>query len=112
MTLTELASKLQARGVRGQVRSHGSMMVSRTHNPLPDSENSFNVLLVHDKWYIQTWAPRAYEIPQSADIVECCVVCFWCSNSQMRRVAQDVVDRFELRLLEDDEMERLLSQDL
>src|SRR4051794_22270666 len=109
VTLNQLRDSLKARGIRAELRSDQMMMVSETPNPLPDTENSFIVQHAGGKWYIQTWAPRVYEIPESADVLECCLACFASSKAAMWRVLQDLAYRFQLRLLDDDEMERLFE---
>ena len=59
-------------------------------------------------WYLGTWLPVGYKISTDQDLVELCSACM-VGKSAMYRVPEEVVARFQLQELGDEEYERVFG---
>jgi len=106
--LTEALAKL---GLVGQMQSEDQLIVSTQHGPVwPNRGNSFWLSRKQGTWYLSTWLPAGYRVPPDQDLVALCSACIG-GPSAMYRVPAEVIARFSLQELEDDEYERLLPSD-
>ena len=105
---TELTSALNAIGLTGQQRSPDLLVVSAQRGPVyPDRGNSFCLSLRSGSWYLSTWLPACYRIPEGQDVVAVCSACMGFGTSAMYQVPDEIASRFGLEEISDDEFERL-----
>jgi hypothetical protein len=76
----------------------------------PNRGNSFWLSRKAGAWYLSTWLPVGYRVPPDQDLVALCSACMG-GRSAMYRVPPEVIERFGLQELEDNEYERLFSSD-
>ncbi|HEV3166686.1 MAG TPA: hypothetical protein VGZ22_21855 [Isosphaeraceae bacterium] len=69
--------------------------------------NSFKVSRKAGRWYLVTWSPVLYLIPPVADLPALCLDCLRSSSSPIAVVPHEIVSRYGLREIseEDDEGE-------
>ena len=108
MTLLELAGLLTASGLSVVQPAEGHLIVSVQEGPVwPGCGNSFRMSCVAGVWYLSTWNPICYRIPLHQDLVGLCESCMRCSTSAMYKVPPDLVARYELVELTDEDYELL-----
>ncbi len=102
--LTEALAKL---GFVGQLQNEDMLVVSAQQGPVwPNRGNSFWLCRKQGTWYLSTWLPAGYRVPLDQDLVSLCAACMG-RSSAMYRVPPEVIQRFGLEELEDNEYERL-----
>jgi hypothetical protein len=103
---TQLAQDLAADGVRCQFQTPGQLVISTQVGPVwPDRGNSFWVTNVSGQWYLFTWAPRGYSLPESDRIAALCRA-FMASSAKVEAlVPENLIAEFTLRELSDEEVE-------
>lgn len=101
-----LARALGPDGIRCQFQQPGQMVVSRQVGPIwPDRGNSFWVTQVDQRWYLFTWSPRGYLVPEAADMTELCRACMNSTDRAMGTVPDDIIESFALDPLTDEQAE-------
>ena len=99
----ELASWLETKGIGSYLQSPDQMVIS-AENPAMPRSNCFWVTFRKGNWYVVTWSPAAYCVPVAQDIREVCESVFRSSEIAIYTVAPELVERFGLRRLTDNEM--------
>ena len=98
-------------GLAGQMQREDQLVVSSQDGPVwPDRGNSFWLSRKQGTWYLSTWLPAGYRVPADQDLVALCSACMD-GPAAMYRVPREVVERFGLQELEENEYERLFSGD-
>jgi hypothetical protein len=98
-------------GLVGQIQNENQLVVSSQEGaPWPNRGNSFWLSRKQGAWYLSTWLPAGYRIPAGQDIVALCSACMG-GPSAMYRVPRELIERFGLQELEENEYERLFSGD-
>jgi len=108
-------------GLVGQMQNENQLVVSSQEGPpWPNRGNSFWLSRKQGAWYLSTWLPAGYRIPAGQDIVALCSACMGGpsvaramegGSSAMYRVPRELIERFGLQELEENEYERLFSGD-
>jgi hypothetical protein len=87
------------------------MVVSGQVGPTwPDRGNSFWVTSVGGRWYLFTWVPIGYRVPESKDVVGLCRRCMDLGHSAMYRVPPEIAKEFELLELSVQEAENVFRE--
>jgi hypothetical protein len=95
----------------GQMQGQDQLLVSAQEGPVwPNRGNSFWLSRKQGSWYLSTWLPAGYRVPPDRDLVGLCAACMNGATA-MYRVPPEVIARFGLQELEDDEYERLFPSD-
>ena len=68
--------------------------------------NSFRVSLKAGHWYLVTWSPTFYLVPQGADLTALCLDCLRASRSPIPAVPPDFANRYQLLELSEDDYDR------
>jgi hypothetical protein len=91
------ASALANDGIRCQFQTSGQLVISRqTGSIWPDRGNSFWVTHVAGRWYLFTWSPVGYRVPDSVDFAAVCRAYMAFGNSAMYRVPREIAEPFGL----------------
>ena len=80
------------------------MMVIANETPAFPTSNTFWVTFRKESWFIVTWLPAPYRVPAAQDISVICESVFKSSATAIYTIAPELVERFGLRRLTDDEM--------
>ena len=104
-----VALRLAGVGLVGQLRNQDQLVVSNQRGPVwPGQGNSFWLSHKQGTWFLSTWSPIGYRIPENQDILALCCACMSAgATSAMYRVPHEIVTRFALRELGGEEYERL-----
>lgn len=98
-------------GLVGRMQNKDQLVVSSQEGPVyPNRGNSFWLSRRDEVWYLSTWLPAGYRVPGDKDIVGLCSACM-IEDAAMYRVPADVVARFGLHELSEDEYEQLFTGD-
>ncbi len=98
-------------GLVGHMQSEDQLVVSSQGGPVwPNRGNSFWLSRKQGTWYLSTWLPVGYRILPDQDLVALCSACIG-GASAMYRVPHEVIKRFRLQELEDNEYEQLFPSD-
>jgi hypothetical protein len=104
----ELASALAGNGIRCHFHSSGQMVVSSQVGPTwPNRGNSFWVTHIGGRWYLFTWVPIGYRVPETADMAALCRICMGFGDSAMASVPPEIARVFGLAELSEEEEEAL-----
>jgi hypothetical protein len=107
----ELATALADNDIRCQFQSAGHMVVSLQVGPTwPDRGNSFWVINVARRWYIFTWTPIGYRVPESVDIAALCRTCMGFGDCAMGRVPSEIAHAFGLVELSEEDAEVVFGE--
>jgi hypothetical protein len=107
----ELATALIPDGLQCQFQSAGQMVISRQVGPIwPNRGNSFWVTNVRNQWYLFTWGPVGYAVPATGDMAELCRTCMRCGSSAMAKAPPEIVDKFALVELSEDDLEAVYRE--
>lgn len=107
-----VSDALAAEGLVGQQTRSDQLIVSVQQGPVwPDRGNSFWLSRQESTWYLITWSPVCYRIPKEQDVVALARECVEVEACAMHRVPSDIVTRFGLHELDDEECERLFPSD-
>jgi hypothetical protein len=94
-------------GLVGQLQGEDQLVVSSQQGPVwPNRGNSFWLSRKHGTWYLSTWSPAGYQVPPDQDLLALCSACMG-GTSTMSRVPPEIIARFELQELDQNEYERL-----
>jgi hypothetical protein len=63
-----------------------------------------------DHWYISTWMPACYLIPDDVDIVALCKECMSSGSRSFHLIPEDIVYRFRLVMISDEEFDHLFPE--
>ncbi len=108
---SELASTLANDGIRCQFQSAGQMVVSCQSGSIwPDRGNSFWVTHVAGRWYLFSWSPVGYRIPDSVDVATLCRTCMGFGDSAMYRVPIEIAQQFGLVELSEEDAEAVFRE--
>ena len=106
-----LASGLARVGLSAQFQNEDQLVVSTQIGPVyPDRGNSFWLSEKIGEWYLSTWAPIGYRIPPGQDIVALCSACMSVGTTAMWRVPPDIVARFGLEELSEQQYEQVFPE--
>src|SRR5260221_256963 len=106
-----VAKALAKHGLVGQMQREDQFVVSSQEGPVwPNRGNSFWLSRKQGTWYLSTWLPAGYRVPADHDLVALCSACMG-GPAAMYRVPREVIERFGLQELEENEYERLFSGD-
>ena len=95
----------------GQMQGEDQLIVSAQQGPVwPNRGNSFWLSRKQGTWYLSTWLPAGYRVPPDQDLVALCSACMG-GSSAMYRVPSEVIERFGLQELDENEYERLFPSD-
>jgi hypothetical protein len=61
------------------------------------------------QWFICTWVPTVYCVPDDTDIIALCVACVTYPHTPFYQIPAPIVDQFRLRLLNESELEAWLD---
>jgi len=107
-TYDALAKALEGVGLLGQRQNRDQLVVSSQEGPVwPNRGNSFWVSLKEKSWHLSTWSPRGYRVPADQDLVALCLACMSAGGTAMYRVPPEIVAKFGMQELDDNEYERL-----
>jgi hypothetical protein len=100
----QLTRELAVDDIRCQFQSRGQLVISMQVGTVwPDRGNSFWVTHSRNRWYLFTWAPRGYSLPESAHIAELCRA-FMASNERAAFTVSDaIIAKFGLTELSEEE---------
>ncbi len=106
-----LASALANDGICCQFQAAGQFVISRqTGSIWPDRGNSFWVTHSAGRWYLFTWSPVGYRVPDSVDFAAVCRACMAFGNSAMYRVPREIAEPFGLIELSAEEADAVDSE--
>ena len=106
--VTEALAKL---GLVGVMQRREQLVVSAQEGPVwPNRSNSFWLSRKQGTWYLSTWLPAGYKVPSDQDLVALCSACMG-GPAAMYRVPPELVQRFGLQELDENEYERLFPSD-
>ena len=106
-----MAEALEEHALTGQMQRKDQLVVSCQEGPVwPNRGNSFWLSRKQGIWYLSTWLPAGYRVPEDKDILALCSSCM-IGDSAMYRVPADVVGRFGLHELREEEYDRLFASD-
>ena len=71
--------------------------------------NSFWMTIRDGTWFLVTWAPNCYRCTSDVDILGLCRDCLASSRDAMAAVNLNIIDKYTLALLSDDESETLFG---
>jgi hypothetical protein len=106
-----LAAALSGDGICCQFQTRGQFVISRQAGPVwPNRGNSFWVTHVGGLWYLFTWVPIGYRIPEATDMIELCRTCMGHGQSAMARVPPPIAHGFGLVELSEEEAEAVCQE--
>ncbi len=106
-----LATALAADGIRCQFHSAGQMVISRQVGAVwPNRGNSFSVTNIAGQWYLFTWVPIGYRVPDTSECAALCRTCMSLGDSAMGRVPSEIMREFGLVELSDEEAEAVFHE--
>jgi hypothetical protein len=101
---------LRERSVRCWFQNPDQLVLSRQAGPAwPYGGNSFWTTYRQGEWYLCTWAPMIYRMPADIDRLELYVAFVDYGTGAQARVPADLVERYRLVELPDEEAARLLG---
>ncbi len=101
---------LRDRGLCSYVQNGRQIVVSRQRGPVwPDRGNSFWIVRLGGAWYVVTWAPVAYRVPEATSVVEVAAAFVDVGATAQSRLPAEQVERFGLTEVPQDEFERLFE---
>jgi hypothetical protein len=107
----DLTNALQDMGLTGQQKNPDQLIVSTQLGPVwPNRGNSFWLSLQNGTWYLSTWLPACYRIPAGEDVVALCAACMKSGAAAMYRVPDEIIGRFGLELISDDEFQSVFPE--
>jgi hypothetical protein len=107
----ELADDLAVAGIHCHFQSPGQLVVSGQVGPTwPDRGNNFWVTNVDGQWYLFTWVPIGYRVPESHNFVELCRKCMEVGHEAMHQVPPEIVDEFGLIELSEEDAENVMGR--
>ncbi len=92
----DLASALANDDICCQFQAAGQLVISRQVGSIwPDRGNSFWVTHSAGHWYLFTWSPVGYRVPDSVDFAAVCRACMalW-KHRAMYRVPREIAELF------------------
>ena len=103
-----LAEALELAGLKAQRTRPDQLIVSAQAGAVwPDRGNGFWLSHSEGTWYLSTWLPVCYRVPQGQDIVGLCLACMATGTSAMYRVTPEISARFALTEIDERQYERL-----
>jgi len=103
-----ITEALTAVGLIGQRSNPSQLIVSTQAGPVwPNRGNSFWLSCQDGIWFLSTWSPNCYRVPPQQDVVALCLACMESGTSAMYQVPEEVVTRFGLERISNDEFDRL-----
>ncbi len=102
----ELATYLAGRGI-GSYLQHPEMLVVSNHNPVLPASNCFWVTIKREQWYLATFLPTSYRVPEGGNICEICEAVYRSSKAALFTIEESLAARLGLVRLSDEEAERL-----
>jgi hypothetical protein len=103
-----LAQELTRNGVKASLQND-QLMVATALPPLPDSSNSFWLRFYDRHWYLVTWAPRVYRLPDSADVIQVSLACLRASAKTISTIPEELIHRYQLTLLDHRQADAILE---
>jgi len=105
-----LITALAQRSISAYFQNDGQLVISTQQRPaLPFAGNSFWVTRKDQCWYLCTWGPVCYEVPEAADITALCADFVARGRCAQTFVPSDILKAYRLRQLDDDEYDKLFA---
>lgn len=101
---TDLAEQLESKGVGTHLQNPELIIVSNSNPAMPDS-NCFWVTKKEGKWYLGTFLPAIYQLPEAANIAGVCEVVFRSSEKAIWTIDTLIASQLNLRRLSDSEVD-------
>jgi hypothetical protein len=105
----ELAGWLRASDIGSYMQRHDQMVVSNA-NPAMPTGNCFWVTLKDKEWYLGTFLPAIYLIPSDQSVGAVCEAVFRSSGTTIYTIRQNLIDRYNLQRLTEDQADALLGE--
>jgi len=106
----DFVRSLAACGITVQGLRDGRFVISRQAGPVwPDRGNSFWIVHAAGHWHLSTWLPACYRVPRSDQLADLCVDCMDCGTSAMWRASEDIIAKYALEELSDDQCDALFG---
>jgi|SRR6185369_13927182 len=105
--VTKALAKL---GLVGAMQNDDQLVVSSQEGAVwPNRSNSFWLSRKEGIWYLSTWLPAGYKVPADVELIALCMACMG-GPSAMYRVPPEIIERFGLQELDENEYERLFPE--
>jgi hypothetical protein len=106
-----LTSALNAIDFTAELVRPDQLAVAAQPGPVwPNRGNSFWLSLQNGVWYLSTWLPACYRIPNGRDVVAICAACMEVGGTAMYVVPDEITARFGLEPISDDEFEQIFPE--
>ena len=109
MTLDELNASLNESGIPAYFQNPNQLVIAEAVPPYP-SVNSFWVTWFDGQWYLATWLPAIYRAPVDCDFQEIIVAVLKSSNTAIYVVTADLVKRYSLTRLTNNEVDIFMER--
>jgi hypothetical protein len=94
--------------VRGYFQQPNQLVLSLQEGPaFPSPGNSFWVCTLDGNWYVSTWAPRYYRVPDMAHLLSFCEAFVHFGDRAQGAVPKEFVDKYELQEVKDADFDKL-----
>ena len=96
-----IATAIEAAGFHTSFEKHSDgfeRLVCVSHRD-PDGRlygNSFWVSAKEGRWYLVTWLPHCYAVPQEVDLGQLCIECLRLSRTPIYSLPENVVQKYKL----------------
>lgn len=105
---TEIEQALRERQISFYRQRPGQLVLSRQRGPVwPDAGTSFWLARLNRDWYLCTWAPCYYRVPPSSSVLDVAEAFVDVGTSAQWRVPPELITRFSLTEINDDEFDPL-----
>lgn len=92
---------LGERRIEARFQSPDQLVVSLQKGPVwPNAGNSFWISHQNNQWYLCTWVPHCYSVPEATDVVELCSAFVTRGETAQYTVPVDLIERFKLMELD------------
>ena len=109
ITYDNIIIGLNKLGIASYHQDTNQLVVSSSLPISPKSSNSLWVTFIKNTWYIVTWAPHAYSIPNKTDIVSLIYDCIKYSNVTIWDIPESIIHKYKLNHLTDSELVTILG---
>ncbi len=103
-----LAEELHHAGLAAERTRADQLSVATQQDPTcSNRKHSFWLSQSEGTWYLSTWLPVCYRVPQGQDLVSLCATCVQAGTSEKYRLRSEVLDRFKVQEIDAAQQERL-----
>jgi hypothetical protein len=113
MEYEQLVAIVEAQGYFAQVREHDNGFTDVVCNSARDAFGSFhgNSFRVEcsartGQWFVATWAPEFYRVPNPADVPAVCLAVLSSSNRPVWELDRSIIDQFGLEHVSREDYDR------